>query len=441
VSYLDNEKDLKYYNRIGTKLPIRVRYDCCGKETELQFHTAVINAQKHEGLHICKSCAMTGKRRKKLRQKDAIEAKCSRCELITVIRVNTYTENLARNGQFLCKSCAMKIDGPTRKEIESEIVEIICDGCGKIENVQRLTLQRRQEKHGCNLCIKCIQSDSSVKEKRKETCRERYGGSAATCDPAVQEKRRQTCQEKYGVDCHTQNEAIKTKITTSMIERFGTASASQNPEIAAKVVATQIRKYGGVGLAGSSAREKANKTNLERYGSITPSSHPDVRAKCSASWLAHTPEQTEAIAVKRETTNFARYGVANTVMLVTMVSEIATGFLNKVQHCLGEPILRESWMGHKIKVDGFHRSSKTIIEFFGDFWHLNPNKYKPDDYHPLLKATAADIWQRDAARIANLESRGYMVIVVWEQDYRAHPEDTVEKVVATIRGRRQLDAV
>ena len=70
-------------------------------------------------------------------------------------------------------------------------------------------------------------------------------------------------------------------------------------------------------------------------------------------------------------------------------------------------------------VDG----NMNIIEFFGDYWHAKPTIYDADKVirkhdDPSKQLTASDIWIRDAQRIKELESMGYNVKIVWEQDYR-----------------------
>jgi len=56
--------------------------------------------------------------------------------------------------------------------------------------------------------------------------------------------------------------------------------------------------------------------------------------------------------------------------------------------------------------------NKIIIEFYGDYWHANPNKFKKEDivHHHI---TAEEIWQRDKKRINTLKELGYIVHIVW----------------------------
>lgn len=67
-----------------------------------------------------------------------------------------------------------------------------------------------------------------------------------------------------------------------------------------------------------------------------------------------------------------------------------------------------------------------IIEFFGNFWHANPDIYSKDDVI-FDGITAKDIWLRDKERIDFLKKSGYDVYVVLEKDYRDNPELTISK--------------
>lgn len=76
-----------------------------------------------------------------------------------------------------------------------------------------------------------------------------------------------------------------------------------------------------------------------------------------------------------------------------------------------------------IKVD--FKYQNKIIEFNGDFWHANPLYYKKDD---IIKETkASDIWQRDYNRNEWLKSAGYLILVIWENEYINYPKETLLK--------------
>jgi hypothetical protein len=68
-----------------------------------------------------------------------------------------------------------------------------------------------------------------------------------------------------------------------------------------------------------------------------------------------------------------------------------------------------------------------IIDFFGDYYHCNPKKYKADFYNHRAKKTAQEIWNKDAERTVKLEHDGFIVKIVWESDYKADKEKVINE--------------
>ncbi len=79
-----------------------------------------------------------------------------------------------------------------------------------------------------------------------------------------------------------------------------------------------------------------------------------------------------------------------------------------------------------IKVD--FKFKNYIIEFYGDYWHCNPNKYKEDDKAPKTTKikTVKDVWEKDKSRIKILEEKGYKCLIVWEDDYKKNKKEVVD---------------
>jgi G:T-mismatch repair DNA endonuclease (very short patch repair protein) len=72
--------------------------------------------------------------------------------------------------------------------------------------------------------------------------------------------------------------------------------------------------------------------------------------------------------------------------------------------------------------------NNNLIEFNGDYWHCNPEKYKAEYYNPTTKMTAKEHWERDYKKTQSAISSGYRVIVVWEHDYKKEPRKVLEDV-------------
>lgn len=77
-----------------------------------------------------------------------------------------------------------------------------------------------------------------------------------------------------------------------------------------------------------------------------------------------------------------------------------------------------------------YKLGNKIIEFFGDYWHANPDVYNTDDVISKFERhgrSLNEIRRKDSDRVRILEQLGYEVLIVWEADYKRDPETTVKK--------------
>lgn len=75
---------------------------------------------------------------------------------------------------------------------------------------------------------------------------------------------------------------------------------------------------------------------------------------------------------------------------------------------------------------------KIVIEYFGDYWHCNPNRFAAHDYNKRLHCTANVRWQKDELKKTYFENLGFMYIVVWESDWKNNKETVKEKIKCKI---------
>jgi len=78
--------------------------------------------------------------------------------------------------------------------------------------------------------------------------------------------------------------------------------------------------------------------------------------------------------------------------------------------------------------DIFIPELNLIIEYNGDYWHCNPNKYNFDYYHELKKMFAEEIWNYDKKKIDLIKSNGYNLEVIWETEYNKNPK-LINKII------------
>lgn len=94
----------------------------------------------------------------------------------------------------------------------------------------------------------------------------------------------------------------------------------------------------------------------------------------------------------------------------------------------------EKLLGGKYHLDYYDETLNVGIEFYGDFWHANPERYREDEI--ILGQQVSDIWLRDEERIAYLNEQlkddNGRIYVVWENDYKVDPAGTINKLVSDI---------
>jgi hypothetical protein len=70
-----------------------------------------------------------------------------------------------------------------------------------------------------------------------------------------------------------------------------------------------------------------------------------------------------------------------------------------------------------------------IIEFNGDFWHMNPDMYDSDYVHPYSNLSAEEKWEIDEIKLNCAFQNGYEVLTIWEQEYNENKEATIQKCI------------
>lgn len=79
---------------------------------------------------------------------------------------------------------------------------------------------------------------------------------------------------------------------------------------------------------------------------------------------------------------------------------------------------------------------KIIVEYYGDYYHGNPDIYSEDDIICYGAMTAKEKQEGDKKRVLMARRTGYKVIVVWENDYKNNKEKTTAKVINQIQRYR-----
>lgn len=85
-----------------------------------------------------------------------------------------------------------------------------------------------------------------------------------------------------------------------------------------------------------------------------------------------------------------------------------------------------------LRYDLLLKKHKIIIEYNGDYWHCNPEKYKPDYFHKKKKIYAKDLWEQDRKKREVAEKSGYKLFIIWERDYMFNKENEINKIICNL---------
>lgn len=97
------------------------------------------------------------------------------------------------------------------------------------------------------------------------------------------------------------------------------------------------------------------------------------------------------------------------------VSKVETEWLDKLQ--IPNENRQYPVLDGKYIVDGYAPKTNTVYEFYGDYWHGNPNVFSEGKYNVMAGKTYKELYEKTLQREAEIISAGYKVVSIWENDY------------------------
>jgi len=71
----------------------------------------------------------------------------------------------------------------------------------------------------------------------------------------------------------------------------------------------------------------------------------------------------------------------------------------------------------RVKPDAYNPITNTIYEFWGDYWHGNPVKYKFSDINSNNKKTFGELYKETLIKRDLILGAGYNLVEIWESDF------------------------
>lgn len=225
----------------------------------------------------------------------------------------------------------------------------------------------------------------------------------------------------YQLELEINNAKIKTKHIITRCKALGIKTqtlkeAANNPITKQKRIETNLKNYGyknnfqskqtqktieqkyGKGITNvfqlESVKEKTKQTLIKKYGVENPVDLPSYRRNNGKKSIPH--QRVENILDKY-----------NIIYISENIEGIRFDRYNKALKKRYNP-----------RPDIIIEQKKIIIEIYGDTFHANPKKYKPNDIIITWAGElyAKDIWKQDKIRVNHLKSFGYKVHCLWASD-------------------------
>lgn len=223
-----------------------------------------------------------------------------------------------------------------------------------------------------------------------------------------------TCILRYGVDNVSKSDIIKAKKMETSLINNGYINNFCNKEIQSR--AQNIRSLSNH----IDIYEKTKNTMIERYGVENPGQ-------------LESSKETQRKRMKDMIEN-GTFPDNSFFKKINFVSKLEIKIQNILNYTGIEYICNTRI--DKKHVDIYIERYNLIIEINGDYWHANPEVYKPNDiiYHkkgnPVI---ASDVWEKEKRKIDYLSDKGYNIQILWEKDINvAEKEGILENFIINL---------
>ena len=292
-------------------------------------------------------------------------------------------------------------------------------------------------------CVKCSLLT------QQSTLMSRYGESHPSKVSEFKEKRKQTYLDKYGVNNPSKVSEFKEKRTQTLLKRYGVNNPSKVSEFKERRKQTNLDKYGNEYFLGSDiAISKRINTWLIKYQVNNPRKSIDIIGKIINS--KYNTNVTNSLRLLRDQKWLIDQYVNQKKSATTIANEIGTtqttvcNYLRRynieiinnpsysykciqwlesimesegihIQHALNGGEYKIP--GTRYKADGYCEETNTVYEFYGDYWHGNPDVYESAVINESTQCTMEELYQKMLLKEENIKELGYNLVVLWENEF------------------------
>lgn len=238
----------------------------------------------------------------------------------------------------------------------------------------------------------------------------------------------------YNIPKRTMSESCKAcrpKAEKTFKDKHGVSNPSQLQAVKDKKAATFIKHYGVDNIWKTKEfKDGLDDFYLEKYG-VDYRDFQKVRSK--KVWDNKTKEQKQEWLEKSILTDEAQDNARKHDGYIISNGEREIGFV--LDNMMIEYVRQFRLYFDKKKKRRFYDFYipvlNLIIEYNGDFWHANPNKYKENDILnlPSGKIEAKKIWEKDAFKLDLAKRMGHNIITIWESETKHKSKQEIKALI------------
>lgn len=286
------------------------------------------------------------------------------------------------------------------------------------ENKTKHTIQKKIDtslkKYGC----KSPSQNNIVKDKQRKTMLDRYGVEFPLQNKDIMEKSKQSCKNKYGVEFPMMSKELVDKQQDNNIKKYGVRTVFKVKSVQDKIKDTNIKKYGASNPFGSSKiKLKIKNTLWTKYGITNPMENPEFVAKIQETKFKNN--KTSSYASKNSQQLF--WEIYNKLNIQTHI------YFHDLNYEFGK---YDKDTKKYFYYDFVFTANKKIIEFNGDYYHMNPLLYESTNINQTTQKTAKEVWDFDTYKLNHVRNLGFDILIIWESEYNNNKNEIIEKCIS-----------
>ena len=326
--------------------------------------------------------------------------------------------------RLICKECSKeftKIDCVTRH------VKIV----HKIEPKEYYDKWFKTATEGKCKCCGAETKYWSLEHGYREFCSRKCFWKVTTQLESVKEKRKQTCKEKYNSENYMQCKDFKEKSETTCMQKYNTKNGGGSKDAVEKIKATKFKNHGDENFNNSKPKELATIkkfSNLCKDVIILSYSDKLFTCKCkNCNKEFKIPYQT--LYNRLFTFKTAICTICNPILEYDSNEERKiTDFIKSVY--TGIVIENDRAILNGKELDIYLPDLNIAFEFDGTYWHADPRFYKEDE--KIGDTIVADIWKKDKLKDILCESKGIKLYRIKEYDWINDNENIKNNILSML---------